>query len=382
MKIPLLDLQAQYSTYQELAEERVLKVMRSQRAILGDETNQLENSVSEYIGTKYSLGVSSGTDALLLALMGLGMSLNDEIIMPTFSFFATAGTVARLGAKPVLADVDFNSYNISVNEIEKLITPNTKAIMPVHLFGQSAEMDVIMNIASKYNLFVVEDCAQSIGANYKDGRKTGSIGDVGCFSFYPTKNLGAIGDAGLVTTNNKELYDKMKIMRVHGGEPKYYHQVLGGNFRIDEIQSAVLNVKLPYLNSWSNKRKSNASEYKKLFIQKEISDETIIFSNSNKIILPQFVYDVENNHIMNQFVVRVEQRDKLKVFLDNKNIGNEIYYPVCFHEQKCFDYLGYKKSDFPNSELIASQVLALPIYPELNLHQINYVVDSIVEFFK
>lgn len=386
MNVPLLDLQAQYKTYQSQAEAAVLEVMRSQRGILSEQTKRLETELSGLIGTSYALGVSSGTDALLLALMGLGIGSGDEVIMPTFSFFATAGTVARLAAKPVFADIDPQTFNIDINKIEELITDKTKAIMPVHLFGQSANMDAIMQLAEKYNLFVIEDCAQSIGARYKDTRQTGSIGTVGCFSFYPTKNLGAIGDAGLITTNNKELYERMKIMRVHGGEPKYYHHVLGGNFRIDEIQSAILNVKLPFLEQWSNARRQNAEQYIRLFHGLNISDGSINYSEKNKLILPQFAYSKEfgNNetHIMNQFIIRVENRDELKKYLDEKKIGNEIYYPVCFHEQKCFSYLNYKHGDFPVAERVAAEVLALPIYPELSYQQINYVVNSIAEFFE
>lgn len=387
MKVALLDLKAQYNTIKTELDEALIKVAVSQHFILGPEVTKMEKSMAEYLGCKFALGVSSGTDALLIALMALDIKAGDEVIVPTYSFFATAGVVARLNATPVFVDSDPVTFNIDPKEIEKRITPKTKAIVPVHLYGQSSDMTAIMELANKHNLAVVEDGAQAIGVQYKDGRKVGTIGTIGCFSFFPSKNLGCFGDGGLVVTNDEALAERLRIMRVHGGKPKYYHKVIGGNFRIDEIQSAVLNVKLPHLEGWSAKRRENATLYTELFKKAGLAEEEgkLALDENNKVLLPKPVYKsdtVTNYHIYNQYVIRVEKRDELKKFLGEKEIGVEIYYPVPFHRQECFAYLNEKESDFPVANYAAEHSLALPIYPELTNEQIAYVVDCIAEFIK
>lgn len=387
MKVPLLNLKLQYLSHKKELDEALIRVAESQYFILGKEVEKLESSLKEYLGCKYAIGVSSGTDALLLALMALNIQPGDEVIVPTFSFFATAGVVSRLNAVPVFADVDPVTFNLDPNEIEKLITPKTKAIIPVHLYGQSAAMDEIMAIAKKHNLKVVEDGAQAIGVQYKDGKKVGTIGDIGCYSFFPSKNLGCFGDGGLVVTDDDELGEMLKIMRVHGGKPKYYHKVIGGNFRIDEIQAAVLNVKLPFLDVWSEKRRQNAKLYTQFFIDAGLAEfeGKLVFDEKNKMLLPKPVYKesgVTNYHIYNQYIIRVEKRDELRKYLGEKEIGTEIYYPVPFHRQECFANLNCNDADFPISNSAASDTIALPIFPELTEAQLKFVVDSIAEFLK
>lgn len=394
MKVPLLDLKGQYQTIKKEIDEAVQKVIDSQYFIMGPDVAKLEEEISSYLNCQFSVGVSSGTDALLLALMALDIEPGDEIIVPTYSFFATAGVVTRLNAKPVFVDIDPVTYNIDPKLIEKKITSKTKAIIPVHLYGQSAEINPIMQLARKYSLFVIEDAAQAIGTQYKDGRFVGTIGDIGCFSFFPSKNLGGFGDGGIVTTNNPNLAQKMKIMRVHGMEPKYYHKLIGGNFRLDSIQAAVLRVKLPYLDKWSDKRRHNAALYTKFFIEAGLAEEEgrLAFDSGNKVLLPQAVYQpneeqvaqgvLKNYHIYNQFVIRVDKRDELWDYMKKKDIGCEVYYPVPFHRQECFQYLDCKDTDYPNSNFAAVHSLALPIYPELSEEQIKFVVDTIAKFMK
>lgn len=387
MKVQLLDLKAQYKTLKNELDEALIRTAESQYFILGPEVEKLEKAMCEYLECKYAIGVSSGTDALLIALMAIDIKLGDEIIVPTYSFFATAGVVSRLNAIPIFVDSDPITYNINPKEIESKITDKTRAIIPVHLYGQSAEMDEIVAIAKKHNLKVVEDGAQAIGVQYKDGRKVGNHGDIGCFSFFPSKNLGCFGDGGLVITNDDELSAKLRIMRVHGGKPKYYHKIIGGNFRLDAIQAAVLNVKLPHLDSWSEKRRKNAELYTKLFIESGLSSKegVINFSTEEKVLLPKAIYKdsgFKNYHIYNQYVIRVSKRDELRKFLSEKEIATEIYYPVPFHKQECFTNLKsrFENTSFVNSENAANQSIALPIYPELTDEQINFVVDSIKEY--
>jgi dTDP-4-amino-4,6-dideoxygalactose transaminase len=383
MTVPLLDLKAQYATLKEELDAAVLRVAESQYFILGPEVNRLEREMEEYLGVRHALGVSSGTDALLLALMALGVGSGDEVIVPTFSFFATAGVVSRLGARPVFVDIDPVTYNIDPAAIEGAITPKTRAIVPVHLYGQSADMGAIMEIAGRHGIAVVEDAAQAIGVRYSDGRRVGSIGEVGCFSFFPSKNLGAYGDGGLVTTNDTALYERMKIMRVHGGERRYYHSVIGGNFRLDEIQAAVLNVKLPHLEAWSEGRRRNAEIYLRELTARGLTDGSAMPGPDNAIGVPQAVYassGVADHHIFNQYVIRSADRDALKGWLTERKIGNEIYYPVPFHLQECFADLGYAPGSFPAAERASAEVLALPVYPELPAESIAYVVESIAEF--
>jgi len=396
MKVPLLDLKMQYQALKPQLDAAVLKTIESQYFILGPEVEAMEKEFCDFLGCKYAYGISSGTDALLLALMAINLKPGDEVIVPTYSFFATAGVVSRLNAIPVLVDNDPVTFNIDPKEVEKKITTKTKAIIPVHLYGQSADMTGIMEIAKRNNVFVIEDGAQAISAQYKDGKSVGTIGDIGCYSFFPSKNLGCFGDGGLVVTNNDELAKNLKIKRVHGGEPKYYHKVIGGNFRLDALQAAVISVKLPHLNSWSSSRRKNAALYSKLLIEAGVAEETghTSFDEKNKILLPKAVYKPEsskdeiestelpNYHIYNQYILRVEKRDELRDFLTKNNIGSEIYYPVPFHLQECFAELGYKKGDFPNSEFSADTSFAVPIFPELTSEQIHFVVEKIVEFLK
>lgn len=374
MNVPLLDLKLQYQSLKAELDAAVLRVSTSQAFILGAEVDTFEKHVAQYLGAKYALGVSSGTDALLLALMAIDIKPGDEVIVPTYSFFATAGVVSRLNAVPVFVDVEAHSFNIDPSELEKKIGPRTKAIIPVHLYGQSADMGPIMAVADKHGIPVIEDGAQAIGVQYTDGTKVGNFGVIGCFSFFPSKNLGAFGDAGLVTTNDDALYDRLKMLRVHGSKVKYYHQFVGGNFRIDAIQAAVLDVKLPHLDGWSAKRRENAALYRKLFA-----------AHSMPVRLPEAVYassGMPNHHIYNQFVIRVERRDQLKTYLGEHGIGCEIYYPVPFHQQECFAALPSSSHAFPVSDDAAASSLALPIFPELTNEQIEYVVQTIAEFYR
>lgn len=385
MKVPLLDLKAQYKSIKNEIDAALIRTAESQNLILGPEVELLEKNLCAYLECKHAVGVSSGTDALLIALMAIDIKPGDEVILPTYSFFATAGVVSRLNAKPVFADSDPTTFNIDPASVRKLVTGKTKAIVPVHLYGQSAEMDEIMKIAGEHNLAVIEDAAQAIGTQYKDGRRLGNIGHIGCFSFYPSKNLGCFGDGGLVTTNDDEMAAKLRILRVHGGKPKYYHKIIGGNFRIDAIQAAVLNVKLPHLDSWTAGRRKNADLYTKFFIESGLSQETgkLQHDESNAVLLPKAVYaspSLTHDHIYNQYVIRVKDRDALRKHLTENEIGTEIYYPVPFHMQECFAYLGYRHGDFPVSELCAAESLALPIYPELTGDQIRFTVQTIHDF--
>jgi len=388
MKVPLLDLKPQYLSLKKELDDAILRVAESQYFILGPEVEKMEKEFREYLKCKYAVGVSSGTDALLLALMAIDIQPGDEVIVPTYSFFATAGVVSRMNATPVFTDIDPVTFNIDPEDIKKKITPKTKAIIPVHLYGQSADMDPIMKIAKEKNIFVIEDAAQAIGTEYKDGKCVGTIGDIGCFSFFPSKNLGGYGDGGLVTTNDDDLAYKLRIKRVHGGEQKYYHKVIGGNFRIDALQAAVLRVKLPHLDKWSEKRRTNADCYNELFINAGLAEETgkTSFDDINKVLLPKAVYknlpNVKNYHIYNQYIIRTKSRDELKKHLTENEIGNEIYYPVPFHLQDCFANLNYKIGDFPEAEKACNTSLALPVYPELAKEQQEFVVQKIEEFIQ
>jgi dTDP-4-amino-4,6-dideoxygalactose transaminase len=388
MKVPLLDLKPQYLSLKKELDDAILRVAESQYFILGPEVEKMENEFCDYLGCKHAIGVSSGTDALLLALMAIDIKPGDEVIVPTYSFFATAGVVSRLNAIPVLTDIDPVTFNIDPEDVKKKITKKTKAIIPVHLYGQSADMEPIMKIAKEKNIIVIEDAAQAIGTQYKDRKCVGTIGDIGCFSFFPSKNLGGYGDGGLVTTNNDELAYMLRIKRVHGGEQKYYHKVIGGNFRIDALQAAVLRVKLPHLDKWSEKRRENAEYYNKLFRDAGLTEEPgkTKFDEKNKILLPKPVFknisNVKNYHIYNQYIIRAQKRDELKKFLTENEIGNEIYYPVPFHMQECFANLNHKVGDFPESEKAGETSLAIPIYPELTRQQQEFVVQKIKEFIR
>ena len=388
MKVPLLDLKPQYQALKKELDEAILRVAESQYFILGPEVEKMENEFCEFLGCKYAIGVSSGTDALLLALMAIDIKPGDEVIVPTYSFFATAGVVSRLNAKPVFVDSDPVTFNIDPSRIEEKITSKTRAIIPVHLYGQCADMEPVMKIAKKHKLVVIEDGAQAISAQYKDGKVAGTIGDIGCYSFFPSKNLGCFGDGGLVVTDDEKLAHSLRIKRVHGGEPKYHHKVIGGNFRIDALQAAVLRVKLPYLNYWSESRRKNAELYNQFFIESELAEEPgkTEFDTKNFVLLPRAKYKnlkgLTNYHIYNQYIIRVEQRDALRQFLTGNGISTEIYYPIPFHLQECFSDLHYRKKDFPVAEKAADTSIALPIYPELTNEQIKYVVDTIKQFIK
>jgi dTDP-4-amino-4,6-dideoxygalactose transaminase len=366
--IPLLDLSAQYAPLRDKILAAVTRVCDSQRYIMGPEVSAFETEIAALIGVSHAVTVSSGTDALLLALMALDVKAGDEVITSTYSFFATAGAIARVGARPVLLDIDPATFNLDPVAVNTAITERTKVILPVHLFGLCADMDPILKIAARHGIAVVEDAAQAIGAAYK-GRPAGAIGTVGCFSFFPSKNLGAFGDAGLLTTNDAALARKAALLRTHGMEPKYYHHLVGANFRMDAIQAAVLRVKAPHLAAWTQARRLNAQRYARLFRDAGLA---------NRVTLP--VEPEGYRHIFNQFVIRTADRDGLKAHLDRKQIGNEIYYPVPFHLQPCFTYLGYHRGDFPLAERAANQSLAIPIYSELTLEQQETIVNAIAEF--
>jgi len=379
LKVPLLDLKKQFEKIKNEVMAAAEEVFSSQRFILGPKVDELEEKIAEYCQCDYAIGVSSGTDALLISLMTAKVGAGDLVITSPYTFFATVGSIARVGAIPIFVDIDPHTYNMDPVKLEATISSlhdeersRLKAIIPVHLFGQCAEMEPILETARRYRLTMIEDAAQAIGSEYQFAngsvKRAGSMGEYGCFSFFPSKNLGAFGDGGMVTTNSEEIYDRLKIMRVHGGRPKYYHKVLGGNFRLDALQAAILTVKFKYLDEWSNMRVKNANLYRKLFKEAEIDG----------ITLP---LEKEKRHIYNQFVIRVDKsRDELKEFLGKKGVGCEIYYPVPLHLQECFKYLNYKEKDFPVSEEAAANTLALPIYPEMEPQQIEYVVDIIRQF--
>jgi len=381
LNIPLLDLKAQYETIKKEVIAATMEVYESQRFILGPKAEELENKIAAYTQARYAVGVSSGTDALLISLMSAGIGPGDLVVTSPYTFFSTAGSIARLGAIPVFVDIDHLTYNIDPEKLEKKISTmnakersRLKAIMPVHLFGQCADMDSIMAVAKSLGIAIIEDAAQAIGAEYRfsDGslKRTGSMGDYGCFSFFPSKNLGSFGDGGMVTTNDDEAFQRLKIMRVHGSQPKYHHKVVGGCFRLDDLQAAILLVKLNYLDKWTGKRRENACLYRELFARKGIE----------QIELP---FESEGRHIYNQFVIKISQkRDELKTYLTNQGIGCEIYYPVPLHIQECFRYLGYRPEDCPVSIEAAARTIALPVYPELRYEQIEYVVEKIGSFVK
>jgi dTDP-4-amino-4,6-dideoxygalactose transaminase len=376
MKVPLLDLKEQYKTIKEEVLKTAEELFESQYFILGPRVTDLEEKIADYCSSKHAVGVSSGTDALLISLMAIDIGFKDMVITTPYTFFATAGSIARTGARPVFVDIDPKTFNISSECLESVVDsmPRTelkklKAVIPVHLYGQCADMKPILEICKKYNLVIIEDAAQAIGAEYK-GHRAGSMGDFGCFSFFPSKNLGAFGDGGIVTTNSDEFYNKLCILRAHGSRPKYYHKLIGGNFRIDAFQAAVVSIKLKYLDQWTKERQENAQKYRALFTHAGLED------------VVELPVEKEDRHIYNQFVIRVrERRDDLRGFLSDVGIGTEVYYPVPLHLQACFSDLNYKNGDFPESEYAALHTLALPIYPELSDDQIEYVVEKIKAFY-
>ena len=378
MKVPSLDLKPQLNLLREEILEAVTNVIDSTRYVMGPVVEKYEKSIAEYLGVKHAIGVSSGTDALLVALMGLNIGPGDFVLTTPYSFFATAGVIARLNAKIVMADIDLDTYNLDPGKTDELLSnmsdadrKKVKAILPVHLYGQSAEMNGLMEVSKKYGIPVIEDGAQAIGARIPMGDKivkAGSIGLAGCFSFFPSKNLGAAGDGGMVVTNDDEFAAYIRILRVHGSKPKYYHSYIGGNFRLDPIQAAILQVKLPHLENWHAGRQKNAEYY----------DEQL--ADFQEVKTPLIAYN-RQYHIYNQYVILVPRRDELMAFLGKKEIGTNIYYPVPFHLQPCFKNLGLKQGDFPASEEAANCSLALPIYPELSKDQLDHVISSIREFY-
>jgi len=385
MKVPLLDLCPPLEELRDEIVEAVARVIDSTSYIMGPEIEGLEKEIAEYCGTMDAVGTSSGTDAILLSLMVLEVSHGDIVLTSNFSFFATAGVVARLNATPVFVDIDPETYNIdpkqlriTLADMDKETRKRVKAIIPVHLYGQCADMAEIINIAREFDIPIIEDSAQAIGAECKvDGetKRAGSMGDFGCFSFFPSKNLGGVGDGGIVTVNKPELAKLLRLKRVHGGERKYYHPVIGGNFRLDPIQATVIRVKLPRLYKWHMQRQQNADYYKKLFNEARLG---------GRVLIPKIEHSqsLQNPHIYNQYVIRAERRDELKSFLTEHDIGVEIYYPLPFHLQECFLYLGGKAGDFPVSEMAAREVLALPIYPGMTEEMQETVVGKIVEFYQ
>jgi dTDP-4-amino-4,6-dideoxygalactose transaminase len=365
-KVPLLDLQAQYRPLRDEILAAMARVADSQRFIMGPEIEALESELARLLGIGHAVAVSSGTDAVLAALMALDVKPGNEVITPAYSFFATAGAVARLGATPVLVDIDERTFNADPAQVAAAITPRTKAIVPVHLFGMSADLDPILEAAR--GIPVVEDAAQAIGATYR-GRPVGGIGACGCFSFFPSKNLGAFGDAGLVTTNDDAFAERVRLLRNHGMAPKYYHHLVGGNFRMDALQAAVLRVKAPHLAAWTAARRANARRYAELFERAGVTDAVTL-----PVALPDRV------HIFNQFVIRVAERDALRQHLEAKGVATEIYYPVPFHLQPCFAYLGYAPGSLPRAERAAGTSLALPIFGELTDDQLQLVVSEVSAF--
>jgi dTDP-4-amino-4,6-dideoxygalactose transaminase len=385
MQVPLLDLKPQYAPLAAEIQSVIEKVCASQGFILGPAVKELEAAVAAYSQCRFGLGLSSGTDALLLALMALNIGAGDAVITTPFTFFATAGTIARTGATPLFCDIDPVTFNLSPATVRAFIEKNcdrrdeglvtrkgdrVKALMPVHLYGQMADMPALMEIAQANQLRVIEDAAQAIGSEDAHGRRACSYGDVGCLSFFPTKNLGAFGDAGMCVANDPALSERMEILRVHGGKPKYFHSLIGGNFRMDELQAAVLNVKLRHLDTWTEGRQRNAAFYDEAFARADLGRAV------------QTPAKGTGRHIYNQYILRVRDRDLLRQHLTAAGVGTEIYYPLALHQQKCFAYLGHRTGDFPESERAAEETLALPIFPELTGTQLQYVVDMIAGFYR
>ena len=376
-KVPFFDLAPQFSMIEEEIRSALTEVFLSQQFILGPKVEQLEQTVAQYCQTQYAIGVASGSDALLLALMALGVRSGDEVIIPPFTFFATAGAVSRVGATPVFVEIDPHTYNMDPSKIKEKITAKTRAIIPVHLFGQCVDMDPLLEIAKRNQLYVIEDAAQALGSEYKpshssEGRRAGKMGDIGCFSFYPTKNLGAFGDAGMVVTNDPDLAERIRILRVHGSKPKYFHKLIGINSRLDAMQAAVLLVKFNYLERWTKERQKRAEHYRSLFQD--------LLPSVPGLRLPTIEY--HNRHIFNQYVVRFPDRDRLKQFLTEEGIGTDIYYPVPLHLQECYSFLKHRQGDFSISEKASKETLALPIYPEVTEEQQVFVVDRVKAFYK
>ena len=364
MQVPLLDLRAQYADIKHDLDEAVHRVLDSARFIGGPEVAGLEQEVARYSSCAHAIGCASGTDALLLSLRGIEAGPGDEVVTSAFSFFASAGTIANVGARPVFVDIDARTFNLDPHRLEEAITPLTKAVIAVHLFGQCCDLTAVRAVCEKHQVWLIEDAAQAIGAEW-EGKRAGSVGDLGCFSFFPSKNLGAAGDGGMVTAQNDTLAERVRLLREHGAKPKYYHSLVGTNSRLDALQAAILRVKLRHLDRWSERRAQNAALYDQLL-------------EGARLARP--FRDARTRHIYNQYVIRVPQREALRQHLTDRGIGTEVYYPVPLHLQKCFASLGYQEGEMPQSEAAAKEVLALPIYPELTEEQIRYVAASVREF--
>jgi dTDP-4-amino-4,6-dideoxygalactose transaminase len=371
MKVPLLDLKVQHEAIAEEIGVAVAGVLSGQHFILGPEVREIEDALAEYCGADYGIGCASGSDALLLAMMALDIGPGDEVITTPFSFFATAGCIARLGAKPVFVDIEPGTFNIDAGVLEQAITPRTRAILPVHLFGQCAAMDKINEMAAAHGIPVIEDAAQSIGADF-GGRRAGSLGLMGAFSFYPSKNLGGAGDGGLITTSDAEIAGKLRAMRAHGAKKKYFHDTVGINSRLDTLQAAILLVKFRHLEEWTEARRDNAERYRRSFNESGLVD-------AGHVTLP--LDNGWGRHVYNQFVIRAERRDNLRQYLKERGVGSEVYYPLPLHLQDCFSYLGYRRGQLPAAELASEEALAIPIYPELPVAAMDYVVESIGSFY-
>ncbi len=370
VNVPLLDLKAQYRSIKAEVLSVMERVCDEQGFVLGPRVVDFEKATAQYIGSQYAIGCASGSDALLLSLMAFGVKGGDEVITVPFTFFATAGAISRLGAKPVFVDIQPETFNIDPNQIERAITPRTKAIIPVHLFGQCADMEAINEIAKRKHIHVIEDACQAIGAA-RHGKRAGALADTGCFSFFPTKNLGGFGDGGLITTDDQSLADVLSMLRVHGSRVRYLHEAVGINSRLDALQAAILHVKLKYLDQWTEGRRRNAERYQELFAQANLLD---------RVTLP--LTAPENFHVYNQYTVRVAKRDELRTFLKDQGVGSEVYYPLPMHLQNCYQELGHRKGSFPQSERAAEEVLSLPVYAELTAEQQGYVVQMIGEFYR
>ncbi|MCA9185785.1 MAG: DegT/DnrJ/EryC1/StrS family aminotransferase [Planctomycetales bacterium] len=370
-RVPLLDMERELGPLMADLVEATARVLASGRYVFGPECGELESSIAQYCGAEFGVACASGSDALLLALMALDIKPGDEVIVPSFTFFATASAVTRLGATPVFVDIDPATFNIDPHLVEVSLTARTKAIIPVHLFGQCADMDSITQLARQHGIFVIEDAAQAIGARTGD-RSAGSLGDLGCFSFYPTKNLGGCGDGGMITTSNEALASRLRLLRGHGMHPRYFHQAVGINSRLDTIQAAILQVKLPHLPAWTRERQSNAARY----------DQMFRVAGLDQVLTLPMARD-GYHHVWNQYTVRVadQQRDALRLYLSAAEIGTEIYYPVPLHRQECFSYLGYNDGDLPDTERAAGEVMSLPIFPGLTEKEQQTVVDRIARFF-
>ena len=372
MRIPMLDLKSQYESIGAEIEDAIKRVLQSQQFILGPEVAEFEKELASYCRVPHAVGCASGSDAILLGLMACDVKPGDEVITTPFTFFATAGAIVRLGAVPVFVDIDRSTFNLDPQKVERAITKRTKAIMPVHLYGQCVEMDSINEVAKRYGLAVIEDAAQAIGAEYK-GERAGGLGTLAAFSFYPSKNLGCAGDGGALTTDDLEIAQKLKSLRAHGAKKKYYHEVVGINSRLDSLQAAILRTKFSRLDGWATKRRANAQRYRSLF------EETSLIKN-NDVRMPD--ESSSGVHVYNQFVIRARSRDDLRGYLSDRGISTEIYYPVPLHLQECFKNLGYEVGDLPESESAAREALAIPIYPELDDKAQEYIVDSMVSFYE